>query len=123
MGQGLYVKRETYPSVIPGEDVMFIFREHGEPAADARLYIVALDPATSYRVRSGRGPQWELYDNVSGTTNLAARGQRGAQVLPVGADPLDNVTVLECLTGRLAVTVVSPHPVQTQIRIRSRRTV
>lgn len=123
MANGLYVKRETVPSVIPGEGVMFIFREHGEPAADPRLYIVALDPATSYRVRSGRGAQWERYDNVSGTTTLSSRGERGSQVLPVGADPLDNVTVLECLTGKLAVTVVSPHPVQTQLRIRSRRTV
>ena len=123
MGQALYVERETYPSVIPGEEVMFIFREHGTPSADARLFVQALDPSTSYRILSGRGPQVENYTEISSTVSLSSRGERHTNTLPQGGDHLDNVSVLQCLSGRLAVTVVSPHRVQMQFRTRERRTV
>jgi hypothetical protein len=114
----LYVERETYPSVIPGEDVMVISRNKGSDSALARFFVVALEPNTTYEVRSGQGLQVDSFA-ATATVGPLERGGRSHADIPVVAASDHNIAVLRCLSGRLAATVVSPHPVQMQFRSRA----
>lgn len=118
MGVSLYVERETYPSVIPGDEVMVIAQSKGSESAFAKFYVVALTPSTTFEVRSGQGLQVDNFAVAAGPGSMA-RGERAQAVLPVGGASDHNIYVLRCLTGRLAATVVSPHRVQMQFRSRA----
>lgn len=119
MGQALYVKRDTYPSVLPGDEVMMIARDKGSESAVARFYVVALNPGTTFETRSGQGADVSAFD-VSAGPGTMGRGERFMVELPVTAAADHNVYVMRCLTGRLAVTLVSPHTAQMQFRSRGR---
>jgi hypothetical protein len=118
MGAALYVERETYPSVIPGDEVMVMTREKGSEFALARFFVVALAPNTTYEVRSGQGMDVGSFD-VTSTIGPLERGERSRGDLPVTAAADHNIYVLRCLTGRLATTIVSPHRAQMQFRSRA----
>ena len=119
MGQALYVERETYPSVIPGDEVMAMFRVKGSESAIARFHVRVLATNTTFEARSGQGADVERFA-TSATLGPFELGAHRTISLPIGADPDANISVLRCLTGRLAVTVVSPHEVQMQFRSRGR---
>jgi len=120
MGQALYVERETYPSVIPGDEVMVIARDKGSDAAAPRFYVVALEPGTTFETRHGQGPMVDTFPAIPGSGTMA-RGQRETVELSAAVAADHNIYVLRCLTGRLGVTIVSPHRVQTQFRTRGLR--
>jgi len=122
MGESLYVERETYPSVIPGEEIMVFSRDKGSEAALAKFFVVALNSATTFEVRSGQGLQTDTFDVTAGPGSMT-KGQRARVDLPVTAAADHNVYVIRCLTGRLAATIVSPHRVQLQFRNRAGITV
>jgi hypothetical protein len=111
----LYVERETCPSVIPGEEIMVFSRDRGTPGASPRFFIVALAPGTRYQVRTGQGPMIDAFTTVT-TSSLLDTGQRETHALTASVTADHNVYVLRCLSGRLAVTIVSPHEVQMQFR-------
>ena len=118
MGAALYVERETSPSVIPGDELMVIARNKGSESARPRFFVVALEPNTTYEVRSGQG--LSVNDFVStGTIGPMERGERSHADLPVTLAADHNIYVLRCLQGRLAATIVSPHRVQMQFRSRA----
>jgi len=119
MGAALYVKRETTPSVIPGDEVMFLLRDKGSVSATPRIYIKAIDPGTTWELRWGRGPMVDSFTSTYGPFAAMGRGE----VMQVGLNNSsdDPVHVVRCLTGRLAVTVVSPQDVQMQFRTRGRK--
>jgi hypothetical protein len=119
MGVALYVERETYPSVIPGDEVMVISRDKGSESASPRFYVVALAPNTTFETRHGQG---SAVDSFPATPNAGpmATGQRETIDLGAAVAVDHNIYVLRCLTGRLAVTTVSPHRVQMQFRSRGR---
>jgi len=118
MGPALYVERETCPSVIPGDEVMVISRNKGSESALARFFVVALEPNTTYEVRSGQGLQVDSFV-ATATFGPFERGARAHTNIPVTAAADHNVAVLRCLSGRLAATIVSPHRVQMQFRSRA----
>lgn len=120
MGVALYVERETYPSVIPGDEVMVIARDKGSEAASPRFYVVALAPNTTFETRHGQGPMVDEFAATPGAGTMVL-GQRETVVLNAAVDADHNIYVLRCLTGRLAVTIVSPHRVQMQFRSRGLR--
>jgi len=121
MGQALYVERETYPSVIPGDEVMVIAREKGSSTAAPRFYVVALEPGTTFETRHGQGPMVDAFLSVALGSGTMGRGQRETVELSNAVTADHNIYVLRCLTGRLAVTIVSPHRVQMQFRTRGLR--
>lgn len=120
MGKALYVERETYPSVIPGEEVMVIARDRGSFNLPARAYIVALDPGTTFEHRHGNGTLTDRFTAVSVPVTLG-RGERSYVDFSAAQAADHNVIVIRCLTGRLAVTTVSAHRIQMQFRSRGRR--
>ncbi len=120
MGVALYVKRETYPSVIPGDEVMVIARDKGSEAVAPRFYVVALAPNTTFETRHGQGPMVDEFVVTPGSGTMVL-GQRETVNLGAAVDVDHNIYVLRCLTGRLAVTIVSPHRVQMQFRSRGLR--
>jgi len=106
------------PSVIPGEEVMVIARNKGSENATPKFYIVGLAPGTTYETRTGQGPMVDTFPATPGST--LGRGQRQHVDFGAAVAADHNIYVLRCLTGRLAVTVVSPHEVQMQFRTRGR---
>jgi hypothetical protein len=120
VGHALYVERETYPSVIPGDEVMVLARDKGTNTAPPILYVVALEPGTTFETRHGQGPMVDSFAATPGGVTMS-RGQRAQVSLLTAVNADHNVYVLRCLTGRLGVTIVSPHRVQMQFRTRGRR--
>jgi len=120
MGAALYVERETMPSVIPGDEVMVIARDKGSDGAAPRFYVVALEPGTTFETRHGQGPMTDDFPATPGSGTMS-RGQRETVELSAAVTADHNIYVLRCLTGRLGVTVVSPHRVQMQFRTRGLR--
>ena len=119
---GLYVERETFPSVIPGDEVMVIARNKGIEGAPPRFFIVALESGTTFEVRTGQGPDVDRFTNVIAGSGVLGRGQSESTSLTSAVAADHNIYVLRCLTGRLGATVVSPHSVQMQFRSLGRRT-
>ena len=119
MGYALYVERETTPSVIPGDEVMFLLRNKGSISATPRIYVKAIDPGTTWELRWGKGSLVDKFTSTYGPFAAMGRGE----IMQVGLNTSDDdpVHVVRCLTGRLAVTVVSPQAVQMQFRTRGLR--
>jgi hypothetical protein len=90
-------------------------RVKGTPGAPPRVFVVALDPTTQFEIRTGQGHD-VLNFPVSSTSAVLERGQRTSVDLGAAVTADHNIYVLRCLSGRLAVTIVSPHEVQMQFR-------
>lgn len=120
MTEALYVERETCPSVIPGEEIMVVSRQKGSEGAPPRFYVVALDSNTVVELRTGQGPDVNSF-TVASTSSAMERGNKTFISIDSSVIAADhNIYVLRCLSGRLAVTIVSPHEVQMQFRSRGR---
>lgn len=120
MADALYAERETYPSVIPGEEVMVIARDKGSEAAPPRIFIYALSTNTTFQVRTGQGANVDAFTNVIAGSGNLERGQKETVSLTSAVAVDHNVYVVRCLTGRLAVTVVAENRVQMQFRSKGR---
>lgn len=115
----LYVERETNPNLIAGDEVTIFSRSKGTPGAPPRLFVVALASGTQFSTAFGQGPQ---VDNFTFTPSaVLENGQRSEVDLASAVTADSNIYVLRCLSGRLAVTVVSPQEVQMQFRGLGRR--
>jgi hypothetical protein len=115
MGTALYVERETCPSLIRGEEVMVHSRVKGTPGAPPRFFVAALEPNTQFELRTGQGHD-VLNFPVTSTSAVLDRGRRVSVDLAAAVTADHTIYVLRCLSGRLAVTIVSPHEVQMQFR-------
>jgi hypothetical protein len=121
MGQGLYVKRDTVPSLIAGEEVVAFSRVKGSVGAPPKLYVVALEPGTRFDWQTMIGPVADPTGFTPGP-GIMERGQRATVTLTDAVTDDHNAYLLSCRTGRLAVTLVSPHEARMQFRRRERKT-
>lgn len=121
MGEALYVKRDTAPSLLAGEQVEVFMRSKGHEGAPPLFHVVALEPGTTFDWQTMQGviPDAAGFTPGSGTM---ARGQRETVTLTSAPADDDNVYLLRCLTGRLAVTLVAPHDARMQFRRWERKT-
>jgi len=121
MGQGLYVKRDTVPSLIAGEEVVAYSRVKGSVDAPPKFYVVALETGTTFDWQTMIGPVPTPGGFTAGSGAME-RGQRETVTLTDAVTDDHNAYLLRCLTGRLAVTLVSPHEARLQFRRRERKT-
>ena len=121
MGEGLYVKRDTAPSLIAGDVVEVFSRVKGTEDAPPKFYVVALEPGSSFDYQTMQGPVPDESGFTAGPTNMF-RGQRAEVTLTAATADDDNVYLLRCLTGRIAVTLVTPHEARMQFRRWERKT-
>lgn len=116
MEQALYVKRDTTPSVIAGEAVMFTSRVHGTVTAPPRLFVVALESGTTFDVLTGNGSHVAGFSNTISGSGTLAKDQRETVSLISAINNKHHTFVVRCLTGRLAVTMVSPQEAKMHFR-------
>lgn len=121
MSEALYVKRDTAPSLLANEQVEVFSRGKGLEGAPPRFFVVSLVPGSTFDWQTLQGivPDPTGYTSGPGTM---ARGQRAAVELTTAPAGDHNVYILRCLTGRIAVTFVSPHDARMQFRRWERRT-
>lgn len=111
----LYVKRDTQPSLIAGDEVLAWSREKGSVGAPPRFYVVALEPGSTFSTQTLQGPYEDPAGYTPGGVTLA-RGQRATVVLSDATTDDHNVYLLRCDTGRIAVSLVLPHAARMQFR-------
>lgn len=116
----LYVESERIPAVYPDNDVMVIARDHGSENAPAVVFVTALQNDTEYLITSAGDTDFESSGFTDGAT-LAHYGQQETIELPVAAaPPTHQLTLIQVLRGKAAVTICSPHRIKAEFRRRRR---
>jgi len=121
MIDGLYVKRDTTPSLLAGEEVMVFSRVKGAAGAPPKFYVVALEPGSRFDWQTMQGPSPDPTGYTPGPPPMS-RGQRATVTMSAAVSDDDNIYSLRCLAGRIAVTLVSAHDARMQFRRWERRT-
>jgi len=111
----LYVKRDTCPTLVAGDTITVSSRVKGTNLAAPRLFILGLEPGSSFNTYTFQGPRLPSSSTGLGVNYVDLGGISSVDLSSAVAND-HNTYLVRCLSGRIAVSLVSPHEARLQFR-------